>query len=209
MDYTSRTPEDLRGRDRRPERKNKRARAVGKGQAACRDALRAREERIQRLAENGPGVVYQFLMSPDGSFLLSLYQQEPVEHHGPLTGRPDCAMPPSFLTGCTPMTGPGSGRKIWIGPVPHALHSTFRLLKEAGHICWRPAPHRNAWKTGASSGTVFSSTSRSARRSRKHSSDAVRDGSRLGQHPLDQRRGPHCLCQDRASEWSGFTQEEL
>lgn len=210
MDYTSRTPEDLRDEIvALRERIQELERLERDGQRAG-DALRASEERYRRLAENGPGVVYQFLMSPDGSFSFPYINK----NLSSITGlSPEDLMRDASLI--LDRVHPDDRDRFREEILESArsvtpYHSTFRLLKEAGHI-WieaRSTPERMADGSVLWDGFFLDVTERKEEQEALLRTQFAMDRASDSILWINDR-GRIVYANDRASEWSGFTQEEL
>jgi len=210
MDYTSRTPEDLRDEIVALKERIKDLERLEKDRRRAEDALRASEARYRRLAENGPGVVYQFLMHPDGSFSFP-YINENVSS---ITGlSPEDLMRDASLI--LDRVHPDDRDRFREEILESArsvtpYHSTFRLLKEVGHI-WieaRSTPERMADESVLWDGFFLDVTER-----KEEQEVLLRTQFAMDRAPDSilwiNDEGRIVYANDRASEWTGFTGEEL
>ena len=80
MDYTSRPRREITDELSALRKRVEELERSARDRKNIEDALRQSEARYKRLVVNLPGVVYQFMMGPDGSFSFP-FVREPVGDH--------------------------------------------------------------------------------------------------------------------------------
>ena len=129
-------------------------------------ALRESEARYQRIAANVPGVVYQFVLRPDGTTAFPFVSEGCRELYG-VSPEDICADPELILGVVSPRTAPSSSGRSRSLPRPCS-----------------PGVGRDAWSSASGAEKWLEATSRPARRA---NGDIVWDGILMD---VTERNGP-------------------
>jgi PAS domain S-box-containing protein len=174
------------------------------------DALRKSEARFKRLAENSPGVVYQFMMTPDGTFSFPYINEEVLSVMG--VSPRDVMRDASLLIG---RIHPDDIDAFRQGVLESArsltrYQSAFRCLK-GGRYVWvevRSMPERLPDGSVLWDGFFFDVTERKEEQESLRKTQFTMDRAPDSILWVDDE-GRIVYANDRASEWTGFTGEEL
>ncbi len=210
MDYTSRPPQEMADEISALRKRVEELEGSERDRKDVEDALRQSESRYKRLVGNLPGVVYQFMMHPDGSFSFP-YVNESL--HG-ITGLSagDVMRDASLVIG---MIHPGDMDRFQEEVLESArsltpYHGTFRLFKGTGHI-WieaRSTPQRMADGSVLWDGFFFDVTER-----KQEQESLLKTQFAMDRAPDSilwvNDEGRMVYANERACRWTGFAREEL
>ncbi len=210
MDYTSRPRREITDELSALRKRVEELERSARDRKNIEDALRQSEARYKRLVVNLPGVVYQFMMGPDGSFSFPFVNENLSEITGLSAG--DVMRDASRILDMIPPEDMERFREEVFESARslRPYHTILRLLKGTGYI-WveaRSTPERMPDGSVLWDGFFLDITERKEKQ----------ESLRKTQFTMDRApdsilwvndEGRIVYANDRASEWTGFTREEL